>query len=70
MPWVGCFIKACDTLPLVGYHLDCLYSPDPDTRREAAEELTRDGTIARMEDELHQETKEVSSHGTDPARAA
>lgn len=65
-----------------------------------AEELTRDGTIARMEDELRQETKEVrqrrtsdsdclqspseaserrsrlmagkevSGHGTDPARAA
>lgn len=93
-------MKACDALPLVGYHLDCLYSSDPDTRREAAEELTRDGTIARMEDELRQETKEVrqrrtsdsdclqspseaserrsrlmagkevSGHGTDPARAA
>ena len=98
--WDGRYMKACDALPLVGYHLDCLYSPDPDTRREAAEELTRDGTIARMEDELRQGTKEVrqrrtsdsdclqspseaserrsrlmagkevSGHGTDPARAA
>ena len=68
--WDERFIKACDALPLVGYHLDCLYSPDPELRKETAEDLTRDGTIRRMEDELRQETREVSGHGTDPARAA
>ena len=98
--WDERFIKACDTLPLVGYHLGCLYSPDPELRKETAEDLTRDGTIQRMEDELRLEKnevrqrrtsdsdclqspseaserrsrlmagKEVSSHGTDPARAA
>ena len=68
--WDERFIKACDALPLVGYHLDCLYSPDPELRKETVEDLTRDGTIRRMEDELRQETREVSGHGTDPARAA
>ena len=68
--WDERFIKACDALPLVGYHLDCLYSPDPELRKETTDDLTRDGTIRRMEDELRQETREVSGHGTDPARAA
>lgn len=98
--WDERFMNACDALPLVGYHLDCLYSPDPELRKETAEDLTRDGTIQRMEDELRLEKnevrqrrtsdsdclqspseaserrsrlmagKEVSGHGTDPARAA
>ncbi len=68
--WDERFIKACDALPVVGYHLDCLYSPDSDIRKETAEDLTRDGTITRMEDELRLEKKEVSGCGKYPARAA
>ncbi len=65
--WDERFMKACDALPVVGYHLDCLYSPDPDMRKETVEDLTRDGTIRRMEDELRLAKKEVTSHGEDPA---
>ena len=68
--WDDRFVKACHALPIIGYHLDCLYSPDPDMRRETAEDLTRDGTIRRMDNELHQEEKEVTGYGKDPGYAA
>ena len=61
--WDGRFKKACDALPAIGYYLDNLYSPDPDERKEMAEELIHDGTIRRLEDELCNNTEEVNTHG-------
>ena len=68
--WNERFKKACDALPAIGYYLDTLYSPDPDERKEMAEELIRDGTIRRLEDELCNNTEEVITHGESPCRAA
>ncbi len=47
--WDPRFAEACLRLPEVGYLIDCLYHPDPATRKETAEELIRSGEIDRIE---------------------
>ena len=61
------FVQACHDLPETTWLVDTFFQPDAETRKQLAEELIQDGTIARLKEKLG---KEAAHHEHECTRAA
>ena len=63
------FVEACHKLDYVEYLTDLLIMSDYEERTDMVKELLTDGTIAKMQERLDKQEKEVAHHGEEPENA-